>query len=298
MERKSRIDATGAIILIFFMAVLGLNQVGIKIVNDGMAPVFQAALRSVAACIIMFIYCLWRGIKIDTRTAVLIPGIATGVCFAVEFALLFYAIQNTTVARASVLFYTMPFWVAIGAHFFIPDEKLNMIRVFGLILAAIGTAIAILGGQGGLGEASLYGDVSALVAAVFWATIAIVTRTTQFSTIKPEAQLFYQLSISALILVPLSMLGETFREPTQLHFLIFATQVVFVVCIGFVTWFWVLSVYPASDMASFSFLAPLFGVLFGWLILGEELTWNILVALLMVGVGILLVNKKTKTKTT
>ncbi len=139
MERKSRIDATGAMILIIFMAVLGLNQVGIKIVNDGMAPVFQAALRSVAACVIMFVYCLWRGIKIDTRMAVLIPGIATGACFAIEFALLFHAIQITTVARASVLFYTMPFWVAIGAHFFILGEKLNIIRVLGLMLAALGT---------------------------------------------------------------------------------------------------------------------------------------------------------------
>ena len=298
MERKNHIDATGALILIIFMAVLGLNQVGIKIVNDGMAPVFQAGLRSVAAGIIMFAYCLGRGIKIDTRMAVLLPGLATGICFAVEFALLFQAIQLTTVARASVLFYTMPFWVAIGAHFFIPGELLNPKRVFGLFLAATGTAVAIFGGQGGSGEASLLGDVIALLAAVFWAAIALITRTTQFSTIKPEAQLFYQLSVSALILLPLSMLGDTFRDPTMLHFMIFAVQVVFVVCIGFVAWFWVLSVYPASDMASFSFLAPLFGVLFGWLILGEELTWNILVALLLVGIGIVMVNQKAKTKTT
>jgi len=63
-----------------------------------------------------------------------------------------------------------------------------------------------------------------------WAAIALITRTTQFSSIKPEAQLFYQLAISAIILLPLSMLGETFTNPTPLHFMIFAAQVVFVVC--------------------------------------------------------------------
>ena len=294
MERKSKIDATGAIILIIFMAVLGLNQVGIKIVNDGMAPIFQAGLRSLAAGVLILIYCLWRGSKINMRKPVLIPGIAIGICFAVEFALLFQAIQYTTVARASVLFYTMPFWVAIGAHFLIPGECLNGTKVFGLILAGIGTAVALLGGQGNSGDASLLGDIIALVAATMWAAIALITRTTQFSSIKPEAQLFYQLAISAIILLPLSMLGKTFTEPTTLHFMIFTLQVIFVVCIGFVTWFWVLSVYPASDMASFSFLAPLFGVLFGWFILGEELTWNILVALVLVGIGIVMVNSRKK----
>lgn len=298
MERKSKIDATGALVLIIFMAVLGLNQVGIKIVNDGIAPIFQAGLRSLAAGVLIFIYCLWRGSKIDTKKVVLLPGIAIGICFAIEFALLFKAIEYTTVARTSVLFYTMPFWVAIGAHYLIPDERLTKIRVLGLILASIGTAIALLGGQGNSGEASIVGDIIALLAATMWAAIALITRTTQFSSIKPEAQLFYQLAISAVILLPLSMLGETFTNPTSLHFIIFAAQVVFVVCIGFVAWFWVLSIYPASDMASFSFLAPLFGVLFGWVILNEELTWNILVALLLVGIGIILVNQKAKTKTT
>jgi len=295
MERKSKIDATGALVLIIFMAVLGLNQVGIKIVNDGIAPVFQAGLRSLAAGLLIFIYCLWRGSKIDTKKAVLLPGIAIGICFAIEFALLFKAIEYTTVARTSVLFYTMPFWVAIGAHYLIPDDRLTKVRVLGLILASIGTAIALLGGQEGSGDASLIGDIIALLAATMWAAIALITRTTQFSSIKPEAQLFYQLSISAAILLPLSMLGETFTNPTPLHFMIFVAQVVFVVCIGFVAWFWVLSIYPASDMASFSFLAPLFGVMFGWLILNEELTWNILVALLLVGIGIILVNQKAKT---
>lgn len=298
MERKSKIDATGALVLIIFMAVLGLNQVGIKIVNDGIAPVFQAGLRSLAAGVLIFLYCIWRGSKIDTKKAVLLPGIAIGICFAIEFALLFKAIEYTTVARTSVLFYTMPFWVAIGAHYLIPDERLTKIRVLGLILASIGTAVALLGGQGNSGEASLVGDIIALLAATMWAAIALITRTTQFSSIKPEAQLFYQLAISAILLLPLSMLGETFTNPTPLHFMIFAAQVVFVVCIGFVAWFWVLSVYPASDMASFSFLAPLFGVVFGWLILNEELTWNILVALLLVGIGIILVNQKAHPKAT
>ncbi len=293
MERKTRIDATGAIILLVIMLALGLNQVAVKIVNDGMAPVFQAGLRSLSAIPIVALFCIFRGTRIETRPAILLPGLATGFLFALEFALLFQAVQWTTVARASIFFYTMPLWVALGAHFLIPGEKLTGVKTLGLLLAGAGVAFALSNKNTQTGDLALLGDIMALLGAMGWAAIALIARTTQFSTLKPEAQLFYQLSVSSVLLLPFAFfLGETFKEPETLHWLIFAAQVVFVVCGAFMTWFWVLSVYPASDMASFSFLAPLFGVLFGWLILGEAVTSTIILALLLVGIGIILVNRK------
>ena len=49
--------------------------------------------------------------------------------------------------------------------------------------------------------------------------------------------------------------------------------------------------YPASDTASVSFLAPVFGVLFSWLILGEAISWAVIAALALVAAGIYLVNR-------
>jgi len=292
LERKTHIDAFGASILIIFMIMLGLNQVAVKVVNDGMAPLFQAGLRSLCAAPVLFLYCLYRKYKIDVTRPVLLPGILCGIFFAVEFALLFKALEYTTVARASVFFYTMPFWVALGAHFLIPDERLTPIRIAGLLLAIIGVAIALANKNTTAGPNAFLGDLMSILAGSLWAGIAIVARTTKFSSIKPDVQILYQLVVSATILVPVALLGETFREPTTWHFMIFAAQVLILVCIGFVVWFWVLSIYPASDMASFTFLAPLFGVLFGWLLLDEALTWTILLALALVGAGIMLVNRR------
>jgi drug/metabolite transporter (DMT)-like permease len=45
-------------------------------------------------------------------------------------------------------------------------------------------------------------------------------------------------------------------------------------------------------MASYAFLSPLFGVIFGWLIIGEALTLNIILALALVAAGIYLVNRR------
>ncbi len=295
MERKDRIDLLGAVILLVIMMMLGLNQVAVKLVNEGLAPMFQAGLRSLAAAPIVLAYTLFRGKTIDVSAPILIPGMLCGACFATEFVILFQAIEYTTVSRASVFFYTMPFWVALAAHFLIPGEQLTKLKITGLVLACAGVAIALSNNSAPAGPNSLLGDLMSLVAASLWAAIAIIARTTRFSTIAPEVQLLYQVVVSAMILMPVILLfGETFRQPTLFHWTIFAMQVVFVVCMGFLAWFWVLSVYPASDMASFSFLAPVFGVLFGWLVLGEQLGWTILAALALVGTGIVLVNRKPK----
>ena len=64
-----------------------------------------------------------------------------------------------------------------------------------------------------------------------------------------------------------------------------------IVSVGFLMWFWVLSVYPVSNMASFSLLAPIFGVFFGWVIFNDPVTPALALSLLMAGIGIYLVNR-------
>lgn len=59
----------------------------------------------------------------------------------------------------------------------------------------------------------------------------------------------------------------------------------------YLAWFWLISRYPAGRLSSFSFLTPLFGLLAGALVLGEPVGWVLLLALLLVGIGIALVNR-------
>ena len=67
-----------------------------------------------------------------------------GFLFYFEFVLLFQALDWTTVSRASLLFYTMPIWLAISAHFLLPNETLTPKRILGLIFAILGVALALL----------------------------------------------------------------------------------------------------------------------------------------------------------
>jgi len=287
--RKDRIDATGAVLLLGFSALLGLNQVLIKVVNAGIAPVFQAGLRSACAFfVVLFIARLMKR-RLSMSDGSLLPGVATGCLFAFEFTLLFQALDYISVARASVLFYTMPFWVTIAAHVLIPGEQITKLKSIGLLFALIGVGLTL--SINASGESSLVGDVYCLAAAMGWAAIAIIARTTKLQRACPEMQLLYQLAVSApILLVTAWWAGDFLREPDAVIWSVFAFQVIVVVSFGFLTWFWVLSIYPIANMAVFSFLAPVFGVFFGWLILNEQITLSIILALVLIAVGIALVN--------
>ncbi|MDP5360438.1 MAG: DMT family transporter, partial [Paracoccaceae bacterium] len=75
-------------------------------------------------------------------------------------------------------------------------------------------------------------------------------------------------------------------------------QIVVVVSAGFIFWLWLLSIYPASGVASFSFLSPVLTVGLGWLLLGEEVGPTLIEALILVAIGILLINRPPRSRRT
>jgi len=125
MTNKS-IDGIAALFLIIFSVLLGLNQVLVKLVNEGMHPIFQVALRSTLAIFPILIYCYIRKKKIDFFDGSFLPGLIAGVLFAIEFILLFTALDYSTVTRVSLIFYTMPVWLTVTAHFLIKNDTLTL----------------------------------------------------------------------------------------------------------------------------------------------------------------------------
>ena len=135
-----------------------------------------------------------------------------GFLFYFEFVFLFQALDWTTVSRASLLFYTMPIWLAISAHFVFPNERLSPKRTLGLIFAVVGVALAFIE-RPDVGEANLLGDLMALVAAFGWAGIALCARATRISKEPAETVLFAQLLASGpLLLVTAVFFGPFIRE--------------------------------------------------------------------------------------
>ena len=295
MERKTQIDTFGAVALTGFALLLAFNQVVIKVTNGGLQAIFFAGLRSAGAVICIYLWMRWRGIPLQFLKGTILVGIITGTVFAFEFMFLFIALDLTTVGRSGVIFYSMPLWLTILAHIFVDGDKLTAQKIAGLGFALAGVAWAILARDSG--EANVWGDLAALGAAIGWAVTALLAKASPLSRVRPEMQLMWQVGVSAPILLIASLFyGDFIRDLAPIHLWGLAFQIVIVVSAGFIFWLWLLSIYPASGVASFSFLSPVLSVGLGWLLLDEDVGINLIGALILVAIGILLINRPTSRK--
>ena len=288
--RKSRLDGAGLAMLLGVQGILAVNQVIIKLVNAGLQPVFFAGLRSLLAVGFVWAWLAWKGRPPRLRRETLGTGLLMGAIFAAEFLFLFLALDLTTVGRSSLIMYSMPVWFSLLAHFGL-GERITGAKATGLALAFAGCAVAILS-RPASGEGSLAGDLCALGAAWGWALTAYIARRPVMRAEGPEMQLFWMVLVSApILLVAAPFFGPLIRDLHPLHIagLIFQSSVV--VAGGFIAWLWLLSVYPASTVASFSFLTPILAILLGALLFGETIGLPILVAAALVASGIVLINR-------
>ncbi len=290
--RKDRLDGSGAAALLAVSTLLAFNQILVKYVNGGLQPVFFAGMRSALAVFFVAAWLWYRGLLPRVTMADLGPGLLMGGLFAGEFLALFLALDLTTVGRSALIMYSMPVWMGILAHFYLPGERATPLKALGLGIAFLGTAWAILSKAQG-GEPSLLGDFCALMAAWGWAGTAFVARKSRLSKAGPEAQLFWMVLVSAPILLALSpAFGPFLRDPDWTHWAGLLFQASVVVSGGFIAWLWLLSVYPASTVASFSFLTPILAILLGHLLFDEMLSPGLIGATALVSVGIVLINRK------
>ncbi len=290
MHRKDQLDAFGGSVLLGVTLLLAFNQIIVKLVNQGLQPVFFAGLRSALAIFFVWAWLVYKRRPPRLNRAALGPGLLMGTVFSAEFLCLFMALDLTTVGRTSVIFYSMPVWFAILAHFGL-GERLTPTRIAGLTLAFAGAVWAILSGSSS-GEGSVVGDLFALGGALGWAGTAFIARRPVMRAEGPEMQLFWMVLVSGpLLLLCAPFFGPLIRDLQPLHLVALVFQASVVVAGGFIAWLWLMSVYPASTVASFSFLTPILALGLGAVIFGETVTWPILGAAGLVAAGIVLINR-------
>jgi drug/metabolite transporter (DMT)-like permease len=290
---KTRLDFTAMAMLIILCISWGLQQISIKVANGGISPVLQSGIRSIGACLLLSIWMSVRRKSVMERDGTLWWGIGAGVLFAGEFFLVYWGLNYTNASRSVIFLYMSPFVVALGAQLFIPGERLRAIQVAGLCCAFTGIVVAFYESLGLPTRRVLIGDSMLILAAVFWGSTTVLIKASPLSKISASKTLLYQLVVSS-ILLPLGSLALNEPGVIRLTPLIAAClvyQTVWVAFITYLAWFWLIANYPASRLAAFTFLTPLFGVIAGAILLQEPITGFLLVSLFLVGTGIYLVNR-------
>jgi drug/metabolite transporter (DMT)-like permease len=298
-DRHSHLDARAITLVVVCTALWGVNQVAAKVALAEIPPLLQAGVRSLGAALLLVAFAHLRGIAVWDRDRTLGPGLLAGALFAAEFACIFIGLQYTSASRMAVFIYLSPFVVALGMPLIAPAERLDRWQLLGLGAAFGGVVWAFAGGftAPSAGPRQWFGDALGLAAALLWGLTTLVLRGSRLTSAVPEKTLLYQLGVSGLALCAASPLaGEAW--PAQLSgssLWPLAFQTVVVSFASYLAWFWLLRHYPATRLAAFTLLTPMFGLLAGVSLLGEPVTGRLLLALAAVSLGIALVNKVGRT---
>jgi drug/metabolite transporter (DMT)-like permease len=287
------LDAAAVAIMTGLCLTWGFNQVAIKLTLPDIPPLIQAVVRSTGAATIIVIWARLRGVSLNVRDGTLIPGIAAGVLFGLEFILIYRGLVWTTASRAAVFLYTSPFVVALGARWLLPGDRLSLTQWIGLALSFAGLLVAFGVPQAADNPYALLGDLMLLGGGVAWGATTIVIKGSRLATAPAEKTLVYQLVASVPILaVGALLLGEQVTHAPRaaaLGWLVY--QTVWVVSVTYAIWFAMVKRYAASRLSSFTFLTPIFGVAAGHFVLGEPITVGFAVAVALVVTGLVLVNR-------
>jgi drug/metabolite transporter (DMT)-like permease len=293
-ERKNHLDTLAVTLLVACCLFWGFQQILIKTTVGEVPPLWQASLRFAGATILLMLWCRARGVPLWEKDGTLGAGVLAGLLFTGEFTCIYLGLHYTSASRVTVFLYTSPFVVALVLPRLVPSEKLRAVQWAGLVLAFAAVALAFSEGFAHGTRSQLLGDAIALAGGTFWGLTTLVIRSSKLATASAEKALFYQVAVTTAVSPLLSLaLGESWSLSYSAYaWGSLALQTVVGAFASYLTWMWLLRHYPATQMSSFTFLTPVFGLSLGVALLGEPLTWKLVTALVGVAVGIVLVNRK------
>ena len=227
------------------------------------------------------------------RDGTLGAGILAGVLFALEFVLIYRGLVWTTATRGVLFLYLAPFFVVIGSRWLVPGDHFSLSQWLGLLLSFVGIVIAFGLPTPATDPHQMLGDIMFVGAGAAWAATTLRDQSERAQS----RQRRENTALPARGLGPVARRGRLiFGErmdamPSAVAIGAFAYQTIWVVSVTFAVWFALIVRYSAARLSVFTFLAPLFGVAAGHLVLNEPLTPAFALAVALVAGGIVLVNR-------
>ena len=285
-----------------FLVVLALIWASaffnIKIATYSYGPVTIAFLRILLGAIPVIGLCFFKKIKIEAFSKDWYWFAAIGVInLVIPFFLIAYGVQKVQSNLAAILMASTPLSATVLAHFFTNNEKINFIKVLGVMIGFSGivflfsdnilinennfiSALLILGGStfyviGGLLTLKVSDKKNENVTAsiLIWATI-------------------FLLPITAYTEQPWNLNPRLDSTISLIYLGIFSTG------LAWLMRFRILKNNGLVFQAQVAYLIPIFGIILGYIFLNEIITSKVIVAVAAVVLGIYFVRRSIKNNVT
>ncbi len=275
--------------------IWGTTWAVIRIGLQGVPPFTGVAVRFTIAGALLLALALVAGVRLGRAPHEKSLWVTNGVLsFCLSYSIVYWSEQYISSGLASVLFATMPLFVAALAHLMLANERLSPRAGAGLLLGFAGVAVifsddlALLGGEQ-VRHAALVMLVSPLVSAI--ATVAIKRWGTGVHPLSVSAvpMLFTGAVMGAVALVfergrPVVFDGRSVGA--ILYLAVLGSAVTFTV------YYWLLARVTATQLALISYLIPIVALAIGAVLLAEPLRPRVLAGSALILVGVVIVSRQ------
>ena len=273
----------------------GTTYLAIKIGVSQIPPFIFAGIRWLAAGVILVAFFLIRGNKLPglkdlahiAFIGIFLVGISNGLLSVAE--------QWLPSGISSLIITTIPFWI-VGMEAFLPTgPKLNIKIFLGLFLGLIGVVLIMSHDWKNLFDKSyLMGIISLIFSMLAWSFGSVYSK---YKKIKIE--LFLLIALEMLIAGVFQILvGLIIGEGSKFQIddkglLAIIYLMIFGSIVGYSSYIYALTHLPLSFVSTYAYVNPVIALLLGWFVLGEELSWMIVVAAVVIFIGVTIVRRGT-----
>jgi drug/metabolite transporter (DMT)-like permease len=271
-------------IFLVLSAFWGGGFLFIRIAIPVFGPVALMAMRALLAGLCLFLFALATRTRLELRAYwrhYLVVGIINA---ALPFTLIGVAELSLTSGLAALINATTPLFGAMTAVIWM-KETMTLKKAVGLVLGLLGVVVLVGWSTLPFSAVLIFAVVASLAAAASYGIASVYIKVYLGNKVSSLATATCSQFGAALFLVPLTLVAPLRQVPTPTVWLSVAALALLCTAVTLLLFIWLIAHAGPTKTLTVTFLAPVFGVLWGVLFLKEPLTLSTFIGLIIILVG-------------
>lgn len=281
------------LLLILLAALWGPSFLFIKVAVEDIPPLTLVLGRVAIGATFLLVVLLAQGRRLpDDRQLWRHLAVVAMLHNALPWVLLSWGEQYIDSALASILNGTTPIFTIVLAHFLVPGDRITTTKVLGVLLGFAGLFLLILPSLSGGVQASTWGLLAVTAAAAIYGVAMIYSRN-HLRGLPPLVAPTSQLLLATAYMAPLALLFDrpwTLARPSTAALVSLLLLGILGTGLAFIVYYRLLETASPTYISMVTYVIPVFGVILGVLVLGEQLTWYALAGFALILLGVMVVN--------
>ena len=281
-------------LLMVLSIIWGSAFFNIKIATYSYEPFTLALVRVLFASIPLYLLCKYKNIQILAFNKDWSSYALIGLCnIAIPFVLIAIGTAKINSYLAAILMSTTPLSGSILAHFFTKDEKLSYMKSLGVLVGFSGIVLLFFDRVVINSENYLFVLIT-ILGSTFYCIGGLLTlklKNKVNENVTTSTTLW-----SVIFLLPLSIFFEApwNANPSLESTLSLLYLGVVATGLAWLIRFRILTVNGLVFQTQVAYLIPIFGIIFGFFLMDEVITWKVIVSLVVILLGIYIFKKNNK----